>query len=96
MALLEAMSVGLPSIASAVGQIPQIITSGENGLLINPGDSKQLSEAIVQLAEDRNLVERLSENARRTVEDRFSIGPWVQKIENVYAELLNGRKRGKL
>jgi glycosyltransferase involved in cell wall biosynthesis len=88
MALLEAMSLGLPIVASAVGEIPQIINSGENGLLVSPGETRQLAHAIHKVHDEPSFARRLAESGRRTVEEKHSIGAWVRKIENTYLELL--------
>ena len=63
MAMLEAMSIGLPVIASAVGEIPQIIRNGENGLLVPSGDTEALIKAMVRVQTDQNLARSMSENA---------------------------------
>jgi glycosyltransferase involved in cell wall biosynthesis len=67
MALLEAMGWGLPVITTPVGGIPEVVNSSENGLLINPGDIRQLSEAMKSLIENRNLRLDLGNNARKSV-----------------------------
>ncbi len=88
MALLEAMSLGLPIVASAVGEIPQIIKSGENGLLVSPGEPRQLADAIHKVHDEPSFARQLAESGRRTVEEKYSIGAWVRKIENTYLDLL--------
>jgi glycosyltransferase involved in cell wall biosynthesis len=89
MALLEAMSVGQPIIASEVGEVPRIISTSENGLLVSPGDTWQLSHAIHTVLDDASFAKRLSDNARQTVEKKYSIGAWVKKIEQIYLEVFN-------
>lgn len=84
LALLEAMSFGIPTIASSVGQIPQIIKSGENGVLITPGDVQAMTRNILMISEDKKLAKRLSEKAIKTVGDEYSITSWTKKIEDIY------------
>jgi len=67
MALLEAMSWGLPVITTPVGGIPELVTQAKNGLLVDPGDIKQLSEAIQSLIEDENLRLSMGSTARVSV-----------------------------
>lgn len=67
MALLEAMSWGLPVITTPVGGIPELVNQLENGLLVNPGDIKQLSEAMKSLIENSALRLYLGNNARASV-----------------------------
>lgn len=61
----EAMLLGVPVAASAVGGIPDLITEGEDGLLFPAGDTAALAEAVERLWTEPELAERISENARR-------------------------------
>jgi glycosyltransferase involved in cell wall biosynthesis len=65
-AILDAMSFGLPVVASAVDGIPEIVHDGENGLLVPPADEGRLAEALGRLAGDAALRKRLGEAGRRT------------------------------
>jgi glycosyltransferase involved in cell wall biosynthesis len=65
MTLLEAMSCGRPVVGSKVGGIPTLVTDGENGLLVSPGDSRALAEAIERVLQTPELATRLGENGRR-------------------------------
>lgn len=91
MAMLEAMSIGLPVIASSVGEIPRIINCGENGLLISPGNTRDLVQAIMRIHNDQTLAKQLSENAKRDIKLRFSTEKWARKIEQTYSEIVNER-----
>jgi len=62
-AALEAMSFGLPVVASAVGGLPEIVTPGVNGFLVDSGDPARLAARISQLATDTILRDRLGRNA---------------------------------
>ena len=68
LALIEAMAFAKPIIATQSGGIPELIRSGENGLLVAPGDEEALAAAILQLANDRPLRNRLGANARADFE----------------------------
>jgi len=63
MVLVEAMSHGLPIVASNVGGIPEIIDDGDNGLLVPAASPGELAKAIKKLIEDKDLRIRLGENA---------------------------------
>ncbi len=67
MALLEAMSWGLPVITTPVGGIPEVVTHSETGLLVNPGDLQQLAEALQSLIENESLRLNLGRAARKRV-----------------------------
>lgn len=84
--ILEAMARRRPVVASAVGGIPEVITSGVDGLLVPPADPTVLADALVALLEDPGERERLGEAGYRTVRDRFSIDAQVRRIEAVYDE----------
>ncbi len=84
-AFLEAMAFGLPAIGTAAGAIPQLITDGENGFLINPGDSKTLAKHLQELASNRGLLTHLSLGARRRFE-RFPT--WEQSAGSIRDFLL--------
>lgn len=67
MALLEAMSWGLPVITTPVGGIPEVVTNQETGLLVNPGDVQQLSKAVQSLIESESLRHELGTAARQRI-----------------------------
>lgn len=76
-ALLEAMAMGKPIVATSVGGIPEAITDVENGLLVAP-EAKQIAQKIDLLLRDREYAERLGRCAKATVEERFT---WEQAAE---------------
>ena len=68
MVVLEAAACRVPAIASRVGGIPAAVVDGETGILIEPGDTEELANALVRVASDGKLRERLAENAyQRTI-----------------------------
>ncbi len=71
MAILEAMAFGLPVIASAVGAIPWMLDDGECGVLVAPGDTAALADALVALAGDPARRARLGAAARARQQARF-------------------------
>ena len=82
--LLEAGMAGLPVIASNVGGIPEIIASGENGLLAPPSDTGAFARALGDLAENRALRQEFGENLHHTVEDKFSIADMLAQTTALY------------
>ena len=62
---LEGMHFGLPAIAGTDGAAPEIITHGENGFLVPPGDAAALARSLSLLMEDRELLKRMSLTAHR-------------------------------
>ncbi len=86
--LLEAMSYGLPCVASAVGGIPSIIQDGIGGLLVPPKDAASLAGAIAQLASQEELRRRIGLQARARVLQEFSWPHHAKQIGEVYNDLL--------
>lgn len=84
MALLEAMSWGLPVIATPVGGVPEIVTNEVDGLLVPPGDVDALAAAISRLMGDPWLRERLGRAARETVAARFSLDSAFERLLGIY------------
>jgi glycosyltransferase involved in cell wall biosynthesis len=66
--VVEALAVGTPVVATAVGGVPELVRDGENGLLVPRGDAEALAEAIRRLVDDPGLRGRLAANAAASVE----------------------------
>ena len=83
----EAMASGLPVVATDIAGIPEQIEDGDNGFLIPTGDVDTLAARIGELAGDSELRERM---AKRGIEraERFSVASMVEKLGQVYGELL--------
>ena len=86
--ILEAMARRRPVVATSVGGIPEVITSGVDGLLVLPEDPAALAGAVGALLADPALRERIGEAGYRTVAERYSIDAQVHRIEAVYDEEL--------
>jgi len=71
LALLEAMSMGKPIIATPVGGIPEAIENGKNGILVEPNVDK-VAERIEYLWENRGLAQKLGINAKKTAKEKFT------------------------
>ncbi len=84
LALLEAMSAGLPVIASRVGGIPEAVQDGVSGLLVEPSSVPQLAQALERLVRDSARARRLGEEARKIVGDRFSADRMVRRVQDLY------------
>jgi glycosyltransferase involved in cell wall biosynthesis len=86
--ILEAMARGVPVVASRVGGIPEVISDGVDGILVEPSSPDEIAAALTRLAREPELLRRLGEAGRRTVEERFSIDAMVHRVEAVYDEEL--------
>lgn len=82
-ALMEAMALGLPVVATREGGIPGLIRDGENGLLVDSERPDQIANAIEELLASPELCDRLGKAAASSVQDR-GWGVIVEKVEEVY------------
>jgi glycosyltransferase involved in cell wall biosynthesis len=89
-ALLDAMSYGIPAIASRVGGIPDIIEDGVSGLLVPPADPQALAEAIERVARDPAFARRLADAGRERLRTHFSWDVITAKWETVYRTVSAG------
>jgi glycosyltransferase involved in cell wall biosynthesis len=85
---LEAMSVGVPVVASTVGGIPEQIRHHCEGLLVPPRSSRALSDAIVHLLQHSTLRQQLGEAGRQRALSEFNFVAMVQATEDVYRTVL--------
>jgi len=85
---LEMMACAVPLVASGICGLPEVIRDGENGLLVPPGFPARLAHAIVSLIEDPGLRDRMGQNARKTVVERFSWEKSAEETFKVYQNVL--------
>jgi len=69
---LEAMREGKPVIGCNAGGMPEVVSNGVNGLLVEPGDIQQLSDAILKLATDHDLRQRMGVAGKKIFEEKFT------------------------
>jgi glycosyltransferase involved in cell wall biosynthesis len=86
LAILEAMALSRPVVASNVGGIPEMIEDGVTGLLVPPRDPAALAAAIVRLLKDHSLADTLARAGHDLVHDRFCIELMVKAVEEIYDE----------
>ena len=85
---LEAMSTGLPVLGSRVSAIPEVVTDGEPGLLVTPGDAPALAAAMERLILEPGLRESLQAAGPGKVRERFSLDRMVEETLAIYEEIL--------
>jgi len=88
MAVLEAMSCGLPVVASDAGGLKEIVQDGVNGRLVPAGDEKALADALCAILTDRALAERFGRESRRSVESRFTLQRMARRYEQAYRDAM--------
>jgi glycosyltransferase involved in cell wall biosynthesis len=82
--LLEAMSCGLPVVATRVGGNPEVVVDGETGILVPPTDADALAQAMLVLLKDRDRGRAMGLAGRRRVARHFEIGRMVAAYEALY------------
>lgn len=88
MALLEAMAMGKPVVATPVGAIPTVIKNKKNGILAQAGSVSSLKEALQTVIKDPNLRQCLGNNARETVVNKYSSKKMTEKYLEKYKEMV--------
>ncbi len=83
-ALLEAMSLKTPVVATSVGGNTELVENSVTGLLVEPGDDASFTEAVRKLLDDRKTAQKLSENAYKTVREKYSWEAVLPKYLEVY------------
>ena len=91
LAVLSAMAVGTPLIATRVGGTSELVEHGHNGVLCPPGDVGALGAAIAQLCDEPGRAAALAARGRRRVRDDFTWGAAARKFESVYERAGKGR-----
>lgn len=86
MSVIEAMSMGLPVVASNVGGVPDIIEDGEDGKLIHPGDINGIADALIDLLENPAMRTRISQAGKEKVSRLFTAQNVMPVLESMYAE----------
>lgn len=86
--LLQASAAGVPIVASGAGGIPEAVAHGETGLLVEPGDSAGLAEAVNSLLADPEKAGNMGAEGRRRIRDLFSVERMVEGNLAVYRAVL--------
>ncbi len=91
--MLAALAYGLPTVALARGAVPEVITDGENGLLVDRPDPGAFATAVTRLLKEPALAARLGAGARRRIEQNFSADHMVDETLRVYGRVCEERRK---
>ncbi|MBL7068436.1 MAG: lipopolysaccharide heptosyltransferase II [Candidatus Omnitrophica bacterium] len=89
--IIEAQACGVPVVATRIGGIVDLIEDGVNGLLVTPEDIQALTESMLKIYKDPESAQRLAVEARRNVEEKFSLDKMAQRTVDLYKETIESR-----
>jgi glycosyltransferase involved in cell wall biosynthesis len=85
---IEALAAGRPVVATRVGGVPDVVTDGVDGFLVEPGDTDAAAERLATLARDPALRARLGDAGSANARERYSVERLVDDVDRLYRELL--------
>ena len=94
--LLESMAAGAPTVATRVGGTPEALVDDETGLLVAPGDSRAIADAVATPARQPVAGTPARPGGRDLITDRFSVERMVESTQDLYTELLARKQRTPL
>lgn len=95
LSILEYMGAGLPTVATAVGGVPDLIVDGVHGRLVAPGEPAALADAIAELLREPELAREMGRRARERQRSEFELELLVRRLERLYEDLLAARLSGR-
>lgn len=90
-ALLEAMAMGLPVVATNVGGIPEVVDNGRTGILVPPQDSEALAQAVIALLRDEKRRQRMGMLGKERALSQFTAQRSAAQLETLYRSLLQAK-----
>jgi glycosyltransferase involved in cell wall biosynthesis len=86
--LIEAMSFGLPVIATNAGGVPEIVIDGQTGILVPPGDAQTLAEAMRRLFEDDKMRQGMGNRGRERVVQKYQLSDHMTRLEEIFQQVI--------
>ena len=88
---IEALASGTPVVATRVGGVPDVVTDGVDGFLVEPGDPDAAAEQLAQLARKPELRARMGAAGSANARERYSVERLVDDVDRLYRELLTAK-----
>ncbi len=85
----ESMTVGTPVIAYDIGGLPEMITSGWNGILVEPGNIDKLTNAVLEVLTDKSTAQYLAQNAYTIAREKYSPSEVINKLISLYSQIID-------
>ncbi|HZS25145.1 MAG TPA: glycosyltransferase [Gaiellaceae bacterium] len=86
--VIEALAAGRPVVSTDVGGVSDVVADGTTGFLVPPGDVDAVADRLARIAESPEVRARMSESARASVVDRYSVPRLVRDVDELYRRLL--------
>lgn len=84
MSILESMAKGIPNISTKIASIPEVITDGEDGILIEPGDTESLKAALIKICTQKEERLEMSRKAHKLISTDYSVIACSKKLSDIY------------
>ena len=91
LAIIQAMSLGLPVVATNTGGIPEVVTTGKSGILVEPANPEALAGGILTLLRDPKKAKAMGNLGREDVKIKFNLRDLIKETEQVYETLTENR-----
>jgi glycosyltransferase involved in cell wall biosynthesis len=91
LAVMEAMAAGLPIVSTSVGGVPELVTSGRDGILVDSADEAGFKDSLQLLLDRPDVRKSMGLSAARTARAKFDVRTMVQAYENLYQSLCDAR-----
>lgn len=91
LAIVQAMGLGLPVVATNTGGIPEVVTAGKSGILVETGKSEALAEAIIALLRDEVKAKKMGKLAAEEVKIKFNLRDLIKETERIYEKVAESR-----
>lgn len=91
--IIEAMATSLPVVSTTFGGVPDMVTDGEHGLLVPPGEVPALTEALARVIGDPELARRMGRAGRARAEAEFAIDRQIERLADIYDALIAKHRR---
>jgi glycosyltransferase involved in cell wall biosynthesis len=85
--VIEAMAAAKPVIGTKSGGIPEIVLDNKTGRLVPPHDPDSLANAIIEIAQDAELMEAMGRSGRQRAEEVYSSELWIRRITSVFEDV---------
>jgi glycosyltransferase involved in cell wall biosynthesis len=94
--LLESMAMGVPVVATDISAIPELVETEKTGILVSPGQPRQLAEAMIRMLTDTELRSRVIPAARQRVLQDFDNKVLIRKLAAIYRNEIAAFKNFKI